>query len=98
MVCLVLLAAGATAQTKVVDKSAKKMPAWANTAVPDYLIVSVTAPTLAEAQKKSVQEITERIIQSVASSPGQVYEEGALRILGEISLFCGRTASSSERI
>ena len=62
MVCLVLLAAGATAQTKVVDKSAKKMPAWANTAVPDYLIVSVTAPTLAEAQKKSVQEITERII------------------------------------
>lgn len=68
MVCLVLLAAGATAQTKVVDKSAKKMPAWANTAVPDYLIVSVTAPTLAEAQKKSVQEITERIIQSVATS------------------------------
>ncbi len=37
-----------------------------NTAVDDYLIVSVTAGSLAEGQSKVLQEITERIIQAVA--------------------------------
>ena len=68
MVCLMLSAVGMTAKTKVIEKSAKKVPEWVNTAVSDYLIVSVTAPSLADAQKMSIQEVTERIIQSVANS------------------------------
>ena len=43
IVCALLLTVGANAQTKVIEKSAKKVPGWLNTAVDDYLIVSVTA-------------------------------------------------------
>lgn len=67
MVCVLLLAVSVGAQTKVIEKSAKKVPAWMNTAVDDYLVVSVTANSLAEAQTKALSEITERIIQAVAS-------------------------------
>ena len=49
-------------------RSAKKVPGWLNTAVEDYLVVSVTAGSLAEGQTKALTEITERIIQSVASN------------------------------
>lgn len=62
-----LMAASVGAQTKVIEKSAKKVPAWMNAAVDDYLVVSVTAASLAEAQTKALAEITERIIQAVAS-------------------------------
>jgi hypothetical protein len=65
---LCLLSLNVAAQPKVVERSAKKMPAWLNTAVDDYLVVSVTAASLAEAQSKVLNEITERIIRSVASN------------------------------
>lgn len=68
MIFITLLAAGVAAQTKVVERSAKKVPGWLNTAVEDYLVVSVTAGSLAEGQTKALTEITERIIQSVASN------------------------------
>ena len=68
VVCALLLAVGINAQTKVIEKSAKKVPGWMNTAVDDYLIVSVTASSLADGQSKVLQEITERIIQAVASN------------------------------
>lgn len=68
MACALLLAVSASAQTKVIEKSAKKVPAWLNTAVDDYLVVSVTANSMAEAQTKALTEITERIIQAVASN------------------------------
>ena len=54
VICALLLAAGMNAQTKVMEKSAKKVPGWMNTAVDDYLIVSVTVGSLAEGQSKSV--------------------------------------------
>ena len=68
VVCVLLLVLSASAQTKVIEKSAKKAPEWLNTAVDNYLIVSVTANSLAEGQTKALTEITERIIQSVASN------------------------------
>ena len=68
MIFITLLAAGVAAQTKVVERSTKKVPGWLNTAVEDYLVVSVTAGSLAEGQTKALTEITERIIQSVASN------------------------------
>lgn len=84
--CALLLAISAGAQTKVVEKSAKKVPAWLNTAVEDYLIVSVTANSLAEGQSKALMEITERIIQSVASnvSVSKRNELSEVNINGEI--------------
>lgn len=68
MICLALMAIGMAAQTKVIDKSAKKAPDWVNGAVDGYLVVTVEAFTLADAQQKSIQLVTERIIQSVATS------------------------------
>lgn len=67
VVCVLLICVGIAAQTKVIEKSAKKPPVWMNTAVDDYLVVTVTANSLADAQNKAMGEITERIIQSVAS-------------------------------
>lgn len=68
VICALLLAVSAGAQTKVIEKSAKKVPGWLNTAVDGYLVVTVTANSLAEAQTKAQAEITERIIQAVASN------------------------------
>lgn len=56
------------AQTKVVERSAKKAPEWVNTANPSALVVTVTANTIADAQVKAMAEVTERIILSVASN------------------------------
>lgn len=68
VICALLLAVTVGAQTKVIEKSAKKVPGWLNTAVDGYLVVTVTANSLAEAQTKAQVEITERIIQAVASN------------------------------
>lgn len=68
VICALLLTVSAGAQTKVIEKSAKKVPGWLNTAVDDYLVVTVTANSLAEAQTKAQAEIMERIIQAVASN------------------------------
>lgn len=62
-----VLVLGAAAQTKVVEKSAKKVPEWLENSVDDNLVVTVTANTLADAQTKVLSEITERIIQAVAT-------------------------------
>ncbi|MDR1004670.1 MAG: plethodontid receptivity factor PRF [Prevotellaceae bacterium] len=56
-----------SAQTKVLERSAKKPPAWLNTAVDGNLVVSVEAASLGEAQQKALTSVTEQIIQSVAS-------------------------------
>lgn len=64
----VLVAMVVAAQSKIVDKSAKNAPEWVNSAVDGYLVVTVEAKTLADAQQKSMQEITNRIIMSVATS------------------------------
>lgn len=68
MICLALTSLMVSAQTKIIEKSAKKAPEWLNNAVDGYLVVTVTAPTLAEAQQRSIQEVTNRIILSVATS------------------------------
>lgn len=68
VICALLLAVTVGAQTKVIEKSAKKVPGWLNTAVDGYLVVTVTANSLAEAQTEVQAEITERIIQAVASN------------------------------
>ncbi len=63
-----MLSTHISAETKVVEKSAKKAPEWLGTAADGYLIVTVEAPSLAEAQRRATAEITERIIHSVASN------------------------------
>lgn len=67
-VCAVLLATGLHAQTKVIERSAKKAPDWVNNVAEGYLTVSVTAGSLAEAQTKAMDEVQERIISAVASN------------------------------
>lgn len=66
--CLLLTFTWAGAQNKVIERSAKKVPTWLNTAVDDKLVVTVTASTLADAQTRAIDAVTERIILSVASN------------------------------
>lgn len=67
--CLALLcAATLSAQTKVLERSAKKAPEWLATAPDDYIVATVNAPTLAEAQNKVMDEVRERIITAVAAN------------------------------
>lgn len=58
----------AMAQNKVIESSSKKAPEWINTAVDGYIVVSVDAATLAAARTQAMNEVTERIILSVASN------------------------------
>ncbi len=67
ILCALLLCTGMAAQTKVLEKSSKQIPAWLVEVNEDYLVVTVNAPTLGEAQTAALSEITQRIIQSVAS-------------------------------
>ena len=62
------LAATAVAETKVLERSVKKAPAWVGTAEDGYLIVNVRAATLAAAQEEALQKITEQIVKTVASN------------------------------
>lgn len=65
---LVSVCCVASAQNKVVERSAKKAPEWLNVANDRALAVTITANTLADAQVKAMAEVTERIILSVASN------------------------------
>ncbi len=67
--CLALFTISmACAQTKVLEKSAKKMPEWLITQPDGYMIVSVTGKTMEDVQRNAQAEITERIILAVASN------------------------------
>lgn len=58
----------ASAQFKVIEKSAKKAPAWHQTMEEGYLIVSAHEPTIEAAQAACLQEIKKQIIQAVAQN------------------------------
>ena len=66
-ILLLLMATTAIGQTKVIERSMKKAPEWLHVATPNFLVVTVNAPTMAEAQNRVIAEVRERIIQSVAS-------------------------------
>lgn len=63
-----MLPASAGAENKIIDKSAKKTPEWLTGAADGFLVVTVEAPSIAEAQRQALDEVTERIIRSVASN------------------------------
>lgn len=63
-----MLPASAGAENKIIDKSAKKTPEWLTGAADGFLVVTVEAPSIAEAQRKALDEVTERIIRSVGSN------------------------------
>ncbi len=69
LACAILLACGtiaANAETKVVERSAKKAPAWVGTAVDGYLTIAVQAKSIADAQRQAEDEIAGRIVMAVA--------------------------------
>lgn len=68
MLLAALCSASAGAEDKVVERSAKKIPEWLTGAADGYLVVTVEAPSMAEAQRLALDEVTERIIRSVASN------------------------------
>lgn len=67
-IILIVLATSATADTKIVERSAKKTPDWLGAATEGYIVATVRSSSLAEAQKTALTEITDRIIRAVASN------------------------------
>jgi hypothetical protein len=63
---LVVLSTACVAQIKVVEKSAKKAPAWVNGIEKNFLIVSATAKDVEEAKGKILNSIREQIVHAVA--------------------------------
>ena len=68
MICLALVTICAFAETKVIEKSAKKAPEWLYSATDGFIVVTVEASNLGDAQQRALQLVTERIILSVATS------------------------------
>lgn len=58
----------ASAETKVVERSAKKAPEWVGGVAEGFLVVNVRAHSLDDAQTQALQKITEQILMSVASN------------------------------
>lgn len=65
---LLIVCLSTSAQFKVIEKSAKKAPAWYQQMVEDYLIVSAHEPTIEQAQAACLQELKKQIIQAVAQN------------------------------
>jgi hypothetical protein len=63
---LVVCATACAAQVKVLEKSAKKAPAWVNGIEKNFLIVSATAGDVEEAKEKILHSLREQIVQAVA--------------------------------
>ncbi|WP_302591627.1 plethodontid receptivity factor PRF [uncultured Muribaculum sp.] len=69
LLCLAVCSpVNADGKTKVVERSAKKAPEWLMSATDGFMVVTVEAPSIAEAQTRALNELTERILQSVASN------------------------------
>ncbi|MDR2449167.1 MAG: hypothetical protein LBD52_04330 [Prevotellaceae bacterium] len=67
-VCAVLVACttACAAQIKVIEKSAKKAPAWVNGVEKNFLIVSATAQDVEAAKEKILNSIREQVVHAVA--------------------------------
>lgn len=97
-VCAVLavLSTACAAQVKVIDKSAKKAPAWVNGIEKNFLIVSATANDVEEAKEKILNSLREQIVHAVAvnvqSSAAINVQETALN--GKVRQFLETTGST----
>lgn len=105
LLLFVLLLAGSltgAAQEKVVERSAKKAPAWLGVSCADYFSVSATAPALDEAQKKCLVDIRQHILTTIASNitseerlfQEQVSRDGVVTLLGRYASDVGTTGAS----
>lgn len=65
---LLLLPVGASAQVKVVDKSAKKAPTWVNSSETEYIVTSAIKDDLEAAKNQCLDNVRKYIIESVAEN------------------------------
>ncbi len=66
LVAVVLFVPAMNAEMKVVERSAKKAPAWLGSATEGYIVSMVEAPTLAEARQRAEQDVAAQMVLSVA--------------------------------
>lgn len=87
-----------SAQFKVIEKSAKKAPAWYQQMAEDYLIVSAHEPTIEGAQAACLLEIKKQIIQAVAQNIDFAESSNLSQKLGndEITEFVDTYSSSTD--
>jgi hypothetical protein len=63
---LVVCATACAAQVKIIERSAKKAPAWVNGVEKNFLIVSATANNIEDAKEKILNSLREQIVHAVA--------------------------------
>ncbi len=69
MLLLFAVASNLTAQqAKVLERSAKSVPDWLSSQQNDYIVVEVEAPNMSAAKDKAIEELSTRIIMSVAAN------------------------------
>lgn len=55
-------------KAKVLESQPKKQPAWVNSLVKDYIVISASSNTLDDAREKAIVKVKEQIITSVADN------------------------------
>lgn len=78
---LLFATAAAEADTKVIERSAKKAPDWLGGAPEGCLIVTAEGATLSAAQENALNEIIERVIKAVASNVSLTQRNEAVEIV-----------------
>ncbi|MCM1066111.1 MAG: plethodontid receptivity factor PRF [Muribaculaceae bacterium] len=68
-----LMAVAATAETKVLERSAKKAPDWISTAAEGYIVAAVEAPSIAEARTRAEHDIASQMVMAVARNISSSY-------------------------
>ncbi len=60
--------ASSAQQSKVIERSAKSLPNWLSTNPKGFLVVEVEAPNMSAAKDKAIEELSTRIVMSVAAN------------------------------
>ncbi|MEG2318129.1 MAG: hypothetical protein RSB85_04735 [Rikenellaceae bacterium] len=66
LLSIISISISATAQVKIVDRSAKKAPVWYGGAQSEYIITSSEASSLERAKEMVMENVRKQIIQAVA--------------------------------
>ncbi len=74
-------AAGVQAETKVLERSAKKAPEWISTASEGYIVSAVEAPSIAEARTRAEQDIAAQMVMAVARNVSASYSNESSEVV-----------------
>ncbi len=75
-----IVAASASADVKILERSAKKAPDWITGSAEGYLVAAVEAPSIADARPRAEQDIAGQITMAVARNVATSYSNNSTEI------------------